>query len=301
MRRLRLFRPLRPWTRRLVTLAAVAAVAGPAVGGGVWVWKHRIIQDSTAEIAARVHGVMALTTADAGLVLLHVSVEGRDHTEPADILTALGVNQGEPLMAVDPAAARGRLEALPWVKEATVERRLPDTIHIRLVERTPIAMWQHDGRYSLVDPDGRVIDGDVSAYTNLPQIAGAGAPEAASDLFTMLAAAPSLGPRVKAAVRVGQRRWDLWVDDLRAGRGVVVHLPEANPTDALQRLITLEGQQQVLERDITGVDLRISDRLVVQLSDRAIAAEAAAAAATNPKGKGAGQKTILPHGPAQDT
>jgi len=264
--------PVSPLQRRLRLAVAGMLVVGPLVGGGVWAWKHGVVFEVVDSAEAHLHSLLIASTSGAGLVLEYVSVEGREHTPIVGILEALGLSQGDPLMALDPARARQRLEALPWVKEATVERRLPDTVHIRLTERTPIALWQHDNRYSLVDPDGRVIDGDVAAFAGLPEIAGAGAPEAASDLFTLLSTAPTIGPRVKAAVRVGQRRWDLWIDDMRPGHGVVVHLPESHPAEALRRLIELESNAHLLERDIAGVDFRLADRLVVQLSDRAAAA-----------------------------
>lgn len=286
--------------QRLRQAVAVVVVCAPLVGGGVWAWKHGVVFGILDSVQTHFHNIVVSTTGGAGLVLEYVSVEGREHTPIEGILAALGLSQGDPLMALDPTSARNRLEALPWVKEATVERRLPETVHIRLTERTPIALWQHDDHYSLVDPDGRVIDGDVTAYAGLPEIAGAGAPEAASDLFTMLSTAPTLGPRVKAAVRVGQRRWDLWVDDLLPGRGVIVHLPESHPADAIRRLIALENSDQLLERDIAGVDFRLGDRLVVQLSERAAAA---AAVRLGPAGKvkpGA-PKALQLHGPAQDT
>ncbi len=304
----RLSRPnrpiLSPLNRRVRVLTAglvvLVAVVGPMVAGTLWMIRHGVLTAALEAVQSQGRAMLVAGTGRVGMVLQFVSVEGRDHTPVSEILTAVGVAQGEPLLGLDPARARQQLEALPWVKEAIVERRLPATLHIRLTERTPIALWQHDGRYALVDPDGRVIEGEgLNAYAGLPQIAGAGAPEAASDLFTMLAAAPSLGPRVKAAVRVGQRRWDLWVDDLRPGRGVVIHLPESRPAEALKILIALEAKDHVLERDIAGIDLRIPDRLVVQLSERAAAMAAAASAAS--KGKSKAPPAPLPHSPEQAT
>ena len=43
------------------------------------------------------------------------------------------------------------------MRSAAIERRLPGTLFVRLVERHPLAVWQHDGKQELIDRDG---DGD---------------------------------------------------------------------------------------------------------------------------------------------
>jgi len=290
-----------PRLRWVLAAAVAVAVLGPLGYQGWKAWKQGRVQAAVADAEAAVRAQVGDSASGAGFVLRQVTVEGREHTSAAELVAALGLPQGGPLMGLDLGAAQARLEALPWVKTAIVERHLPDMIHIRLKERTPIALWSHDARFSLVDADGRVIDGDISSYANLPQVVGAGAPEAASDLVAMLAARPDLNARVKAAVRVGERRWDLWFDDLRPDRGVVVRLPEAGIAEALSQLSDLEAKNRILERDIIAVDLRIDGRLTVRLTPRAAQAEADAQAAAKKAAKSGGSSSIPVHGTAQDT
>src|SRR3546814_10458680 len=102
------------------------------------------------------------------------------------------------------------LEAIGWVKQATVWRQLPDTLHIEIVERQPFARWQIDGRVYLVDEEGRVLqEGDRTDFANLLLLVGAGALDKAHDLVAMLHADPVLASHVVAAVRLRQRRWDI--------------------------------------------------------------------------------------------
>lgn len=204
-------------------------------------------------------------TAEAGLSVNDVLVKGRKETDPAAVLAALGVDTGSPMLTFDPHAAQAALQALPWVAAATVERRLPGTIFVQLVERTPMAIWQNEQKLYLVDADGVVLtDQHLERWPDLPMLVGAEAPKHGRELLALLAAEPLIGQRVDAAVLVGGRRWDLRLDN-----GVDVRLPEKDMAAALRQLATVQQTNRVLERDIVAVDLRVPDRLVVQTSAQA--------------------------------
>lgn len=202
-----------------------------------------------------------------GLTVQQVTVVGREVVRAKDVLAALQVTRGQSILAVDVEAARERLVALSWVQAAAVERRLPDTIHVRLVERRPMALWQIDKRILLVDQNGIAIDSDAKGlanYARLPQIVGPDAPAAAAELLELYARTPTLGKRVRAAIRVGKRRWNLRFDN-----GVTVSMPEEGLSEAWDRLAELEQSYRILARDVVVVDLRQPDRLIVRLSDGA--------------------------------
>ena len=195
-------------------------------------------------------------------------IEGRERTAPAALLAALGVRRGEPLLAVDLAAAKARLEALPWVKSASVERRWPRLLYVKIAERTPLALWQDDGKIRLIDSGGTVIEGaDLGRFAKLPMVVGAGADKAAAELLAMLAKEPSLMPHLEAAVRVGARRWNLHLVE-----GIDVRLPESGAEEALARLAELAPKERLFSPDIVAIDLRLPDRLIVRLSPAAAAA-----------------------------
>jgi cell division protein FtsQ len=145
------------------------------------------------------------------------------------------------------------------VRSATVERRLPAAIHVRLIERRPLALWQHRGRISVIDRGGEVISGaEPKAFTRLLLVVGADAPDHTPDLLAMLNGEPELRTRVSAAVRVRGRRWNLHLDD-----GIDVRLPEQDPAAAAER------EHGVLGRDVAIIDLRLPDRLVVRTTSEA--------------------------------
>src|SRR3546814_1121255 len=149
-------------------------------------------------------------TARLGLRIEEVLVEGRARTEAEEILARLGLETGRPILAVDPEAARIALEELPWVRAASVERQLPDTLYIRLAEREPLALWQEQGVIQVIDRDGAVIPGvEPRRYAHLPLVVGSDAPAHAAMLIAVMNSEPELRERVTAAVRVGGRRWTL--------------------------------------------------------------------------------------------
>jgi cell division protein FtsQ len=208
--------------------------------------------------------VLLSTTAAFGLVLTDIEVEGRATTDTATILAALDAHAGTPILLINPERARAQLEALPWVRSAAIERRLPGTIYVRLVERRPLAVWQHDGRQELIDRDGAVIPiADLSRFAKLPTIVGGdGARHGAAELIDLLAGEPDLAARVTAAVRVGDRRWNLRIDN-----AIDVLLPEDDVAGAWAKLAQLERASRLLQHNVQTVDLRLPDRLVMRVND----------------------------------
>jgi cell division protein FtsQ len=199
-------------------------------------------------------------TAFAGLRVHNVVIEGRANTPEPLLRAALGVNKGDPMLGFSLEAARQRIETLSWIEHASVERRLPDTIVVNITERRPFAIWQNDGKYVLIDRNGQVVaDQDVANFRNLPLVVGAGAPAASAVLLDALTARPSLQQRVVAAVRVGERRWNL-----RMNNGADVMLPEGHEVAALDRLMQLQQDHDVLDRPLVAIDMRLPDRLVLR-------------------------------------
>jgi cell division protein FtsQ len=249
----RLLPALRRVLRWTVPLALAAALCGGAV-------LSRLPQGQALAAAAASRGLSA--SAALGLVVSDIKVVGRKTTTAGTILGALGARRGTPILAVDPDRARRRLESLPWVRSATIERRLPGTLFVRLVEREPLAVWQHDGRQELIDRLGETIPvKDLGGFSRLPTVVGADAGRHAAALLDMLAQQPDLASRVTAAIRVDDRRWDLRID-----HRVEVELPEDDSAAAWAKLARLERTKRLLQRDVEAVDLRLPDRLVLRVA-----------------------------------
>jgi cell division protein FtsQ len=235
------------------------------VGAGVQAIKAGLAARAAAEFGA----VLVRLTADAGFTVQEVVVQGRRRAQGDHILNALGYGRGDPMLAVDPATAKARLEALDWVEIAAVGRRFPDRIHLVINERQPLALWQRDRRLVLVDHAGQVIAGqDPRDFPNLPLVVGDDGPAHLPALQEVVAGDTELAARIVAAIRVGGRRWNLRLDN-----GIDVRLPETGERAAWERLVALQQRHEVLERDIAMIDLRLPDRMVVRLSPTAIPAD----------------------------
>lgn len=239
-------------------LRAGIAVLGMSIWGlAAWqVWDAGWLQAGGGEARAQ---LVELSTA-LGFRIEHIDVDGRFETPQGDLSAALGIAKGSPILAFDTAAAHERLKQLPWVRSATIERHFPDTVLLRIAERKPIALWQLDGKFSLIDTEGAVIPiDDIGRFGKLPVVVGPGAPPYAAGLIDLLAREPELARRVRAAVRVGDRRWDIHMDEkLR------VLLPEDDPAGAWHRLAELARTGEVFARNYSIIDLRLKDRVVVR-------------------------------------
>jgi len=221
-------------------------------------------------------------TARLGLVVTDIRVEGRETTDRETILAALGAGPGTPILAMSPRRAKEKLETLPWVRSAVVERRLPDTLYVRLVERKPLALWQHGGKLELIDHAGAVIPVTrLDRFAKLPLVVGEGAASHAAELLDMLASEPDLASRVTAAVRVGDRRWNLRIDN-----AIEVLLPADAPASAWAQLARLERSSAILKRDVQTVDVRLPDRLVLRVNP-----EVSKEAPTSKKGRPSAKNT----------
>jgi cell division protein FtsQ len=241
------------WLRPAARAALIAAAVAVAFGGPAWLWRSGRIA------TAIVDGTRSLLawSADIGLTVQDVTLEGRTHTLRRHVVAAIGLRRGDPLFGFDPGAIRSRLVALPWVREATVQRQLPGTVRVRIVERLPLALWQRNGRLMLVDDRGVVITRKrLQRFRDLLIIVGDDAPEHAADLIAMLGNEPVLAQRVGAAVRVGKRRWNL---ELKSG--IKVRLPETGAAAAWRKLARLDRKHRLLDRKVKAVDLRQPDRI----------------------------------------
>ena len=250
--RWQLLRRRKRWLLRPVAWSVVAVLL---VAGGLHL--ARTQRSSVVTLQERFGRVLNFTVAK-------VVIEGRDKTPEPMLRAALGVSPGDKLLGFSLDGARTRIESLAWVEHATVERHLPGTVVVRLQERRPVAVWQSGGRFVLIDRAGQVVAEqdpakDAAAFASLPLVVGPGAPEAAAALLDQLAAQPALRARVVAAVRVGERRWNL-----RLNNGADVLLPEGAAAAAMAKLMELHASQALLDRPLQTLDLRAPDRMVVR-------------------------------------
>lgn len=200
-----------------------------------------------------------------GFRIAAVAVNGRQQLTHDEILAIGGVNGRSSLLFLDAATVRDRLKGNPWIADATVLKFYPGRLQIDITERKAFAVWQRDGRLSVIADDGAVLESYVARrFANLPLVVGQGAEIRARDFLALLDRYPQLRSQTKAAVLVGERRWNLRLAD-----GLDVRLPEFDVGRALATLTRLDKDDKLLARDIDAVDMRLAGRVTVRLSEDA--------------------------------
>jgi cell division protein FtsQ len=201
----------------------------------------------------------------AGFRITAVAINGRKQLTQDEVLATGGVNGRSSLLFLDAATVRDRLKANPWIADATVLKLYPNQLRIDITERTAFALWQQDGRLSVIADDGAVLEPYVShRFTALPLVVGKGAETRARDFLALLARYPQVRSLTKAVIYVGERRWNLRLKD-----GLDVRLPESEAGNALAALSKFDKEDRLFSRDIVAIDMRLPDRLSVQLSEDA--------------------------------
>ncbi len=223
-------------------------------------------------LGGNLDGFVQGVTARTGFAVDQIKVVGNRETSEIDILDKLDLDGWTSLIGFDAEAARERVATLPWVEGAAVRKIYPHTLEVRIEERAPFALWQQDTQVSVIERDGRVIAPYAGGnQAVLPLLVGTGAPLHAPEFLEKVAHYSDLANRVRAYVRVGERRWDLKLDN-----GITVKLPEDDVETALAGLVDLDREQSLLSRDIAAVDMRIADRLALELTPEAVKARQAA-------------------------
>lgn len=201
----------------------------------------------------------------AGFRIASVILNGRKQLTQDEILAIGGVNGRSSLLFLDAATVRDKLKANPWIADANVLKLYPNRLQIDVTERTAFALWQEDGKLSVIADDGAVLENYVSRrFVSLPQVVGKGADTRAKDFLALLDRYPQVRGMTRAAIYVGERRWNL-----RLSNGLDIRLPENDVGNALATLSKLDQDDRLFSRDITAIDMRLPDRLTVRLSEEA--------------------------------
>ena len=221
--------------------------------------RHTIAAAGSAVVEAASTGL-----ASAGFGISAIDITGQALTHEKDILEALAITDRTSLIAFDADAARQRLIDLPAVSGADIGKAYPDRLIVSVTEREPVARWNVDGVTYLVDSSGRRLStAPTGDNADLPLIIGEGAADDAAPIIRAMTLYPALENGVAALSRIGDRRWDVLYRT-----GLRVQLPETGITHALRHLDRLERDHAILERDLSLIDLRVPERVLVRVNQR---------------------------------
>lgn len=236
---------------RIATWAITGAVVAGVAVAATWIGIPGMIGAAVAEQTGR-----------AGFRVAQIEVTGLKRMDRMSVYAVAleDKRNATSMLSVDLEAIRQRLLRYGWIADAHVSRRLPDTLLVDIVERTPAAVWQDNGELTLIDAAGVLLEPvKPDAVPDLPLVIGPGADRQEAGYQSLLAAAPALKPRVKAATWIGNRRWDLTFDS-----GETLALPEDGASKALAKFAELNGARPLLGRGWLRFDLRDPTKLVAR-------------------------------------
>lgn len=211
-------------------------------------------------VPAAIGTAMADSTGQIGLRVEQVDITGIKRMNRETVYAVALEEQPKAMLRVDLELIRQRLLAYGWIADAYVSRRLPDRLLIHIVEREPAAIWQNGGALTLIDAKGVPLEAvEPSRMPDLPLVIGPGADRQEAAYQRLLAAAPALKPRVKAATWVGNRRWDITFDT-----GETLALPQDNAAGALVKFAELDGARSLLGKGWLRFDMRDPAKLVAR-------------------------------------
>jgi cell division protein FtsQ len=248
---------------RSLMLALVGAVlfAGAGIAGAAWLGSSLF---DAREAFARTADAAA---ANVGFAIAEIDVAAMPDApaitpaRAAEVRALIVPEDRHSILSLDPEAVKARVESLDWVAAARVRRLWPSTLRVEVQRRQEYALWQEDGEISVIDANGeRLLAERAADHPDLPLVIGAGAGPAAEPLLIALESLPEVRARLKALVRIGERRWNVELES-----GTTIALPEAGAPEALARLESLQGRYALLDRPLAQLDMRAPGRLAVRV------------------------------------
>jgi cell division protein FtsQ len=259
------YRLSRTWAKPMLRNSVLVYL--PLVALALVGWRVAANDEWRGMIEAKIAGLIEKVAARPEFAVKGVEVAGGSSELQAEVRRALNIQPGTSSLKLDVAALRHQVEALGAVERATVQFDPQGIIRVAVVERIAAVLFR-DAEKTLVMLDSGGVEigpaGSRADYPELPVILGDGAPDRVGEVLELLAAAPDIVPRLRAFVRVGERRWNIELD-----RDMLIMLPETGGVEALSRIMALHYGEELLDRDIAVIDMRLSDRPALRMMPEA--------------------------------
>lgn len=237
--------------RRTVTWGLVAAVLGGGFAVANVLGLPAAVGVSAAEAAGR-----------AGFRVEQIEITGLKRMDRMSVYAVALDQQSRAMPLVDLESVRQKLLQYGWIQDAHVSRRLPDTLLVHVVERTPAAIWQASGRLTLIDATGVPLEAvRADAMPDLPLVIGRGANLQEAAYQKLMTEAPALKPLVRAASWVGNRRWDLL---FTTGETLMLPEGEGKAARALVKFAEMDGADRLLGQNWVRFDMRNDGQMLAR-------------------------------------
>ncbi|MHA1529157.1 MAG: cell division protein FtsQ/DivIB [Alphaproteobacteria bacterium] len=259
------YRLSRAWAKPIMRNAVLVYL--PLVALAIAGWRVAADDGWRGTIEARIFSVIEQIAARPEFAVRGVTVVGGGEDLQAEVRRALDIRPGMSSLKLDVQQLRLQVEALGAVETATVQFDPQGTLRISVVERIAVVLFRRaDGVLVMLDKGGVEIGpaGQRADHPKLPLILGPGAPDHVGEVIVLLGGAPGIVARLRAFVRVGERRWDLELD-----HGLTIKLPQSDSVEALSRIMAQHYGEELLDRDIAVIDMRLPGRPTLRMKPMA--------------------------------
>jgi cell division protein FtsQ len=259
------YRLSRTWAKPMLRSAVMVYL--PLVALALSGWRVAANDEWRGMAEAKVADLIEQVAARPEFAVRGVAISGGSGELQAEVRRTLNIQPGTSSLKLDVAELRHRVESLGAVERATVQFDPQGIMRVNVAERIAVILYRDAGKkLMLLDRGGVVVGpaGPRAKYPGLPVILGKGAPDRVGEVLDLIEAAPEIIPRLRAFVRVGERRWDVVLD-----RDMVIKLPETGSVDAMSRIMALHYGEELLDRDLAVIDMRLPDRPALRMMPEA--------------------------------
>lgn len=259
------YRLSRTWAKPMLRNAALVYL--PLVVLALAGWRIAADDAWRGSIEVKIAGMVEQVAARPEFAVRGVAVAGGSDALRTEVRRVINVQPGMSSLKLDIEQLRHRIEGLGAVERATVQFDPQGILRVAVVERIAAVLFRNSDKVLMMLDKGGVPIGPAgprSDYPDLPVILGGGASDRVGEVLDLLAAAPEIVPRLRAFVRVGNRRWNVVLD-----RDMLLMLPESGSVDALSRIMALHYGEELLDRDLAVIDMRLPDRPALRMMPEA--------------------------------
>ena len=154
------------------------------------------------------------------------------------------------------------LNDIPAVASAAIKVTVSGVLQINISERIPAFIWRKDDVISVIDEKGEFIRLATSRldYPELPLVVGEAANLSIADISSLMEDNQYFLEQVRAFVRVGERRWDLVLDN-----NLRIMLPQTEFLAAFDRLMLMSRAGSLFSNKLSSIDMRLVERPTVRV------------------------------------
>ena len=194
-----------------------------------------------------------------GFKLEEIIISGRKNVKLDDVIFNI---DSDNILLLDLEKIHTELKTNKWIDDLIISRKLPSSLEINIIEKTPIAIYQYKKKLYLVDKNGDTISEDIGNFKNLIHAIGYNANIHISNLINILNEYEDIKKNIVYVSRYGDRRWNLVLKN-----NIVIKLPEGNIKESMEYLKNLYDSQKLFERNIEYIDMRNATRYYIKYTE----------------------------------